>query len=395
MSETNNKISIHTIIGNVCGNLGIRNINNVIEDFARWAVDAEMKIGSEGSYRRFECELDIKERRACLPDNFINLIAVKKGSEILDMSTQSFKLMNKGAETGVANGNSNFVSGNYQPFDPGAPNVLSVEFLGTYIGGETINLTVSTNRNGTITVNTFSYIVVGGDTLNDIALAFEAQFMAVSNLGYSVIASGGILNITANDNLTTLQITPFTDSLVGTISVQVLQNRRLPSECDPKQSPNGNINFTSPNLAELQLNDLNTGSSAQGNDGLSYWGRQGWGFTAFASKFTMENGYLYFNQLDNTKVGVAYWGVDLDEEGWPLINQLHEDAVTHYLMYMYKARDYYAGKLPQNVYKEMQARWFWLCGEARGDDEMPSETELRQLSNMWAQILPLRNKNFF
>ena len=109
----------------------------------------------------------------------------------------------------------------------------------------------------------------------------------------------------------------------------------------------------------------------------------------------MENGYLYFNQLDNTKVGVAYWGVDLDEEGWPLINQLHEDAVTHYLMYMYKARDYYAGKLPQNVYKEMQARWFWLCGEARGDDEMPSETELRQLSNMWAQILPLRNKNFF
>ena len=132
---SNNTVSIHTIIGNVIGNLGIRNVNNVIDDFARWAVDAEMKIGSEGAYRRFECELDIKERRACLPDNFITLIAVKKGANILDMSTQSFRLMNKGAETGVADSNSNFVSGNYQPFDPGAPNVLSTEFFGTYIGG--------------------------------------------------------------------------------------------------------------------------------------------------------------------------------------------------------------------------------------------------------------------
>jgi hypothetical protein len=391
---SNNKVSIHTIIGNVIGNLGIRNVNNVIDDFARWAVDAEMKIGSEGAYRRFECELDIKERRACLPDNFITLIAVKKGDNILDMSTQSFKLMNKGAETGVADSNSNFVSGNYQPFDPGAPNVLSTEFFGTYIGGEIINLTVAANRNGTISVNTFSYVVVGGETLNDIALAFEAQFMAVSNLGYSVVASGSVLNLTANDNLTTLQITPFTDSLGGTIEVKVLQNRRLPSSCNVEQGDNNTIRFQSNNLSELQLNNLNTGSSASGDNGVNFWGRAG-AFTSFASKFTMENGYLYFNQLDDTKVGIAYWGVDLDEEGWPLINELHEDAVTHYLMYMYKARDYYAGKLPQNVYKEMQARWFWLCGQARGDDEMPGETELRQLSNMWAQILPLRNKNFF
>jgi len=395
MSESNNKISLYTIIGNVVGNLGIRNINNVIDDFARWAVDAEMKIGSEGAYKRFECELDIKDRRACLPDNYVGMIAVKKGNQILDLTTQSFRLMNKGAETGVANSDSNFVSGNYQPFDPGAPNVLSVEFGGTYIGGETINLTVATNRNGTISVNTFSYIVVGGDTLNDIALAFETQFMAVSNLGYSVIASGAVLNLTANDNLTTLQITPFTDSLAGTISVLVLQNRRLPSQCNPNENKNGNIKFTSNNLSELQLNNLNTGSSSLNNSAVSFWGRSGVGFTAFANKFSIENGYIYFNQMNNTKIGISYWGIDLDDEGWPLINALHEDAVTHYLMYMYKARDYYAGKLPQNVYKEMQARWFWLCGQARGDDEMPDESEIRQLSNMWAQLLPLPNKNFF
>jgi hypothetical protein len=76
MSST--KVSIQTIIGNVIGNLGIRNVNNVIDDFARWAVDAELKIGSQSSYKRFECEIDVKDRRACLPDNYISLIAVKE-----------------------------------------------------------------------------------------------------------------------------------------------------------------------------------------------------------------------------------------------------------------------------------------------------------------------------
>ena len=83
MSGSNNKISINAIIGNVCGNLGIRNVNNVIEDMARWAVDAEMKIGSEGAYRRFECEIDVVNRRACLPPNYITLIALKKGNEMI------------------------------------------------------------------------------------------------------------------------------------------------------------------------------------------------------------------------------------------------------------------------------------------------------------------------
>jgi len=396
MSVSNNKISLYTIIGNVVGNLGIRNVNNVIDDFARWAVDAEMKIGSEGAYRRFECEIEVKDRRACLPDNYISLIALKKGQEILDLSMQSFKLFNKGASTGVQeNGTNNFVSGNYQPFDPGVPNVLSVEFLGAYVAAETVSLTVSSNRNGTISINTFSYVVQIGDTLSDIASNMANQFMSVANLGYTVIASAGVLNITANDNLTSLQITPFTDSIAGTIEVKVIQNRRLPSNCELVSTTNNTIKFTSPNLANLPASNLNTGSESQHRNSINMFGQPQIGYSANANKFSIENGYIYFNLMNDEKVGLAYWGIDLDEDGWPLINHLHEDAVTHYIMYMYKARDFYSGKLPGAVYKEMQARWFWLCGQARGDDEMPDESELRQLSNMWAQLLPLPNKNYF
>ncbi len=395
MSGSNNKISINAIIGNVCGNLGIRNVNNVIEDMARWAVDAEMKIGSEGAYRRFECEIDVVNRRACLPPNYITLIALKKGNEILDLSLQSFKIFSKGSTTGVSDESSQFVSGNYQPYDPGVPNVLSAEFLGTYVVGETLELTIAVNRNGTVSINTFSYVIVGGETLSDIAAAFEAQFIAVPNLGYTVIAVGSVLNITGGDNYISLNITPFTDSVLGSIQIKTLQNRRLPSEAKSTTTSGNLIKKGSPNLANLSANNLNTGSSSQTRNSINMFGQPGIGYSATANKFSIENGYVYFNVMDDTKVGIAYWGIDLDEEGWPLINHLHEDAVTHYLMYMYKAREYYQNKLPQNVFKEMQARWFWLCGQARGDDEMPDESELRQLSNMWAQVMPLPNKNFF
>ena len=62
----NQKVSLYRVIGNVVGNLGIKNVSNHIDDFARWAQDAEIKIGSKNSYRHYECELEIKNKKACL-----------------------------------------------------------------------------------------------------------------------------------------------------------------------------------------------------------------------------------------------------------------------------------------------------------------------------------------
>jgi hypothetical protein len=30
-----------------------------------------------------------------------------------------------------------------------------------------------------------------------------------------------------------------------------------------------------------------------------------------------------------------------------------------------------------------------LCGQARGDDELPSAEEMKYLANMWMQLVPL------
>jgi hypothetical protein len=88
-------------------------------------------------------------------------------------------------------------------------------------------------------------------------------------------------------------------------------------------------------------------------------------------------------------------GVELDEEGWPMVSDKHEDAVTHYLQFMMISRKYYNGKVPQHVFFNSEKRWKDLCAQARGDDEMPTPDELNYLANMWNQLLPLPNKNLF
>ena len=71
MSDSVNKVSLQRIIGNFIGNLGIKNVDDIEDDLARWACEAENKIGSTSSYRRFECELNIRNRKAALPPNFV------------------------------------------------------------------------------------------------------------------------------------------------------------------------------------------------------------------------------------------------------------------------------------------------------------------------------------
>jgi len=211
--KDSHKVSINRIIGNVIGNLGIKNVNNSIDDFARWAIEAENKIGATDSYKHFECDITINNKKAALPPNFVYLEGLKLGDSFLNVSYREFRMFNNGS-----------------------------------------------------TANIFSIV----------------------------------------------------------------------------------------------------------------------------------NGFIFVNSLDDgKKIGISYQGFDLDDDGWPMINRQHEDAVSHYLMYMYKARRFYEGKLPHVVFKELEQRWYWLAGQARGDSELPDTQEMKYLGNQHNQLLPLPPKQFF
>jgi len=141
----------------------------------------------------------------------------------------------------------------------------------------------------------------------------------------------------------------------------LIQRRVAPKKRRADQPMGKSPRTTSENLANHRAYALNTGNS-------------------------IESGSLHTH-------GISYWGILVDDEGFPLVDDVHEDAVSHYLEYMYLKLRYNKGKIARAVFKDAEARWFWLCGQARADDEMPDLTEQRYIANLWNQLLPLPTKN--
>ena len=250
--NNSNKISIRRIIGNVVGNLGLKNVSQHIDDFARWAVEAENLIGTSNSYVEKECLIPVKNMKACLPDDLVMLTALKYNDTEIEFSDKNFKMFDKN----VTNGGS-------------------------------VHL----------------------------ATIYAAKL----------------------NNANTSQTQETTGSSYGV-----------------------NTEFVTNNLV-----------------------------------FSLRNRYIYVNVKDVTEIGISYEGIAIDDEGFPLVAESHELAVAQYLMWKYKSIDYYNGKIPHHVYKELESRWYFLCGQARGNDDMPVPAELEYLSNMWNQLLPLPNKKYF
>lgn len=388
------KVSLHRIIGNVVGNLGITNVNQDLDNFARWAFDAELKIGTKNSTKHYECEEVVKDRRICLPENFIKLNALKYGGEIIDVTFRDFRMFDKAAKAGATLGDSKFVSGNLQITNPGAIQVMRIAFSGTFIAADTVTVTVVMNNCGTVVLHTFTYVVQLGDTLADIATALAGDINAIPSLGFTAVASGVNLDITGANVGISFTVTTFAGSSLGVITVTTLQAHVPPTKscgCITSCSCGPVIKTTSNNLANTQAAEINTGASRE-----SYIGNQ-FGFygTGNAKVYTIDNGYIYVNFMVNGRIGISYEGIWVDDNGWPLVEQSHETAITAYCEWMYLRRQMINGKISQGIAKDVENRWYWLCGQVRGDDEMPNSREMIHLSSIWNAMLPSKSLQFF
>jgi hypothetical protein len=113
-------------------------------------------------------------------------------------------------------------------------------------------------------------------------------------------------------------------------------------------------------------------------------------------KFTLEDGWIHISGVDSgVKGGIAYMAFDLDSEGFPLIKDGHEKAVTAYIMWKMNVAPFIRGELAAGVHDRLEQRWYYLCGQARGDDEMPDSKQLEYIASLYHQLLPSPNKNFF
>tara|TARA_R100000458_G_C8272373_1_gene247200 strand:+ start:1166 stop:1822 length:657 start_codon:yes stop_codon:yes gene_type:complete len=94
-----------------------------------------------------------------------------------------------------------------------------------------------------------------------------------------------------------------------------------------------------------------------------------------------------------TALDIAYYAIDTDDEGYPTIADNHEDAVSAYLMWKYKSRDYYNGKLARGIYVDMERNWARLCAQARGNDNMPTPIEMKKAASIWNTLVPIKSLN--
>jgi len=393
MGNTKNKISINRIVGNVIGNLGLKVTNNLMDDFSRWACEGENKIGSTSSFRHHECELTIRNRKASLPPNFAYLEAIQHGNKIMNLTERSFRLFNKGYNSNLLPP-SNFIGGQKVTNVPGQVLIIQIDLSGAFVAGDLIVVTVTANNCGSVNSNTFNYIVQAGDTLTMIAANIANQINAIGNIGYSAIGGNDLIQIIADSPEIGFTVSLFTDSINGHLAQSILQKQIL-TKTNTVDLNKTNVNpvLQSKNLAHSNVAELNTGLQSNGGngvDGFNTLNSSGYFYgDEFASVFSIDNGCINFNALDGVKIGISYMGIDLDEDGWPLISETHEDAVTAYIMYMHKSVEFYNGKLQQYIHNELKMRWFDLCGQARGDDELPNAEELKYLANMWMQLRPL------
>lgn len=113
-------------------------------------------------------------------------------------------------------------------------------------------------------------------------------------------------------------------------------------------------------------------------------------------KYYLTNGYIQFANVTDSNIQISYIALDTDNEGFPTIEANHEDAISHYIMYKYKARDYYNQKLPRYIYMDMKMEWNRLCAQARGNDNMPNRNQMRNISKIWNSLIPIhpRYSNF-
>ena len=112
-----------------------------------------------------------------------------------------------------------------------------------------------------------------------------------------------------------------------------------------------------------------------------------------SNSFYLTEDTINLSNSDTSSLDIAYYAVDTDDEGFPTIADGHEDAVSAYLMFKYKSRDYYNGKLARNIYVDLQSNWQRLCAQCRGNDNMPTPIEMKKAASIWNTLVPLKSLN--
>jgi len=103
--------------------------------------------------------------------------------------------------------------------------------------------------------------------------------------------------------------------------------------------------------------------------------------------YGIQDNTIVFNQnLNGQQITVQYLGYQLDDKGYPLVNDTHITAISQYIKMMLYKESITNIVLPQVSRPDRldaEREWHRLCRQARGEDGEPSPSERQQLVDMF------------
>tara|TARA_R110002012_G_scaffold104921_1_gene245674 strand:+ start:1074 stop:2186 length:1113 start_codon:yes stop_codon:yes gene_type:complete len=363
-------INIDRVFTTVSRNLGLEDFSKHTNSWIEWAYEAEKLIGSKDTF--VEKEATYTSTGAAATGTITFADNPSSGDTIiLNGVSLYFRDYDDDIGRGLSSNEFNIAStldatltsttlpyGMYQRLEG---------FVGTTTSPMTSPIHWSAGLNYPEALNTATYSV---DTTTDI-LTITAKEIGPQGNDYTIFSD----NANATTNGTTL---------TGGKGIYANQQITLPKD----------------NLKLLGVR-VGTGASLSEHTELrktSAIHRQRVGKTSSDSQQRAFRYYVDGNRLniqhDNLdEITIVYLAFPTDLRGWPMIKEGHETAVAQYIMWQMKLIDFYNGKLQQYITKDLEKRWYFLCGKARGDDSMPTSEELKQIGSMWNTLIPLKNNH--
>jgi len=98
-----------------------------------------------------------------------------------------------------------------------------------------------------------------------------------------------------------------------------------------------------------------------------------------------DNCIVFSGNYNGNKVTIQYLGYQTDDEGWPMVNENHIDAISQYIEYKNALRHRWRPveyQISENAILQMKREWGRKLRDARADDDEPSLSDKMKISAM-------------
>ena len=336
------RVSVNRVFNNVSRNLGLSEYNKHTSSWIEWAFEAEQYIGSRDTFERAEMTFSTESAKATAEiviDNGSTSLT-RLNNEFISIDGTKFRFRTTSTTDNI-DGNSYVNEVNIVPLTATTINYSAtlnqlVAKINASHFSNVKNITVA--KNDANTKITLTYDVVGGN--------------------------GNLVKLDCSDEL---EITKHFEGGKGRI-----QNKQI-------TIPNNIVKLLNVRVGDTIIEPTSSQFRSKVSD--------------VQDRYYVEGNRINFSKDYTEDVTISYLRVHTDSDGYPTIRQGHEEAVAFYIMWKQKSIGYYSGKVPQYIVKDLERRWYQLCGKARGDDNMPSSIELLKIGKIWNSKVPVTSHN--